>query len=501
MAEHKYTVRSCKTADHPDQRSVFKIYLSSANMWTRQLHAGDACHIVSLPTSTALPAIVWPAFTKVSDDVVQVSKALQALYGLNIGCQVSINKTNIAITDAHEIVLCEIHQNTSEPALPYLDKEGRPYWAWLLKHPLFKPEILAPGMIFDCEYGDEKRSFQIHSINSSTDPSLYCVQPGCIVYVKESGITGSLVVSCEGVGGLDKQIERLNEEIAEYGNSRQTKLPLSPGARQGGILLHGAPGTGKTIVLGKICEAEWRGVFHIDRPNEDMAKIEQIFSDALSCQPSVIIIDNLERIACRPGQTDLARSESFGQSLSRQLDRIDGTQTLAVGATRNLKEIDQDLRRVRRFELEIEIPIPDSESRAEILKVLCRLPKDKTNSILESVASRASGFVGEELLRLLREVRRFSKTQTTVSGSSIEDESQALIQSTEDAFNSVLPNIRPIAMEGITYDIPETKWNDIGGQHEVKKRVQKALVWPVKVDSSLHHRILSATAANVFIVP
>ena len=512
MKEPEYKVRPSSRAD---PRDVFRIFLSPAQLLLHKFHAGDICHIVTLHQSSTQPAVVWPATEKIKDDVVQTSKALQVLYGLKLDSRVSIRRGGVAITDADEITLCEIPQNESESALPNLDEDERSHWAWRLKHYLSKAEILAPGMTFDhVEANDEKRSYQIQSINSSADLILYRAQPSCTIELKDGDSEGAncleggksvLVVPSEGVGGLDKQIELLNNELIAYSKpyERNPNVPLFYQERQDGILLHGASGTGKSMILRKISEAGWRRVFHIDshRFDEDETGIHQIFSKALGCQPSVIIIDDLELIAGK-NHPDLTRS-----LLYRQLDRLDGSQTLAVGATRSLTDVDQDLRRVGRLGLEVEIPFPDSKSRAEILKVLCNLPKDKAHPTLDRVAARTHGFVGLDLDKLLRQAVKTSIAQDRASESTIGDidcrptEPQALLESMEDAFNSALQKIRPTVMQGISLEIPETKWTDIGGQHEVKKRIQQALVWPVKVELLLQHRILSPIAAKNFIVP
>lgn len=521
MSEPKYRVRPSSRADPKD---VFRVFLSPAQLVLHKLRAGEACHIETFQGSIR-PAIVWPASEKIKDDVVQTSKALQVLYGLKLDSRIAVRRGDIAIKDADEITLRELSQDESESALPTLDEDERFCWAWRIKHYLRKTEILAPGMIFDrVEANDEKRSFQIRRINSSTDPILYRARQSCTVHLNDgkseraNSLESSksfLLVTSQGIGGLDRQIELLNDEIVAYSgiHRRDTKMPRFFQSTQGGILLHGAQGTGKSLVLRRICAAGWRSVFHIEnaigshRLGVTETAIHQIFTDALGCQPSVIIINNLESIAGKQSSTDLARSVDVGHILSRELDRIDGTQTLAVGATRSLTEIDQDLRRAGRLEFEIEIPIPDSKSRAEILKVLCDLPKDNAHSTLDKVAARTHGFVGADLRKLLRQAVKKTIAQNRASESRIGDsdchptEPIALLDSMEDAFNSALRNIRPTAMQEIFLETPETKWSDIGGQHEVKKRLEQAVVWPLKVDRLLHHQILPAIIANGFTVP
>ncbi len=505
MKEPQYKVRPSSRADLKD---VFRIFLSPAQLLLHNFHPGDVCHIVTIDQSSTQPAIVWPATEKIKDDVVQTSKALQILYGLKLDSRISIRRGNMETTVAHEVILCEILKNESESesALSYLDEDERSHWAFVLKHQLVKAEVFAPGMTFDrVELNDQLRSFRIHSINSSVDRILYRAERNYEVFVKDSDYEGaikSLVVSSEGVGGLDKQIETLNDIISPYSHKIDSRVTPSLRARRGGIILHGPSGTGKSMVLGKICEAGWRKVFHIKDRNE--AAIRQVFANALACQPSAIIIDNLDVITGRKDPTDLARSVDVKDALSLELDQLDGTQTLAVGVTCSLDRIDQNLRLPGRLDSEIEIPLPDSQSRAEILKVLCELPKDESQSTLEAVAERTNGFSGVHLGKLLHQASKIRDAQFKASEFGDVDpdcwptETQTLLMFMKDAFNRAIRDMRPKVLH---LKIPETKFSDIGGQHEVKKRIQQALAWPAKVIILLHHRILAATVAKILIVP
>lgn len=219
---------------------------------------------------------------------------------------------------------------------------------------------------------------------------------------------------------------------------------------------------------------------------ENEAAIAQIFFDALQSQPSVIIIDDLdsifrEKVAQGPGQ-------SLYELLSEQLERLHGTSTLAVAAAGNLLDLDQNLRAARYWEIEIEIPVPDSKSRAEVLKALGKLPQSKRHSTLDDIASRTHGFVGADLETLMkRAVKMFYKRvkQTLVKKNALKtfkrmEPEQEFTEMHHDLENA-LSSIRPTAMQEIFVENPDVKWDDIGGQHEVKQVLEEALVWPIKV--------------------
>ena len=468
-----------------------------------RLSAGDVCHIET-PAGSIKPAVAWPAAEKIKDDIVQISKALQRLYNLELGCRVLISRSNVLIIDASDVELCEVPKEEPEMTLPALDETGRYHWSWLLEHTLEKAEILAPNMILDSVEGKaESRTFKILSINSSTDLGLYRAHQGCKVQIlvdnpeadhAEKKSLQTLVIPNGGIGGLGKQMKQLNDTIAMYSEScyRRPNMPAFFQPCQGGILLYGVRGTGKSTVLRKISEAAWHKVFHIDnavfnlRAGESEATINRIFSDALRRQPSVIIIDSLDVFAESRDTQEPRRSEGVGHTLSRELQRLGNTRTLAIGAARRLSSIHQDLRGPGRFELEIELPIPDSTSRAEILKVITGLPKEKAHPTLDSVASRTHGFVGADLKKLIGQAVKIrairDKDSGLTHGESTEHVApESLLEDMREDFENALLRVRPTAMQEVFVETPGVRWSDIGGQHSVKEELEEAIVWPMKV--------------------
>ena len=485
-----------------DSRDIFRIYLSPSNLVLHKFSAGNVCNIET-PDGLMKPAIVWPAAEKIKEDIVQTSKALQKLYGLELGCKVLLSQTKNPPQDANDVGLSEVFEDDSDISLSPLDEGGRFHWSWLLEYVVEQAVMLSPGMMLDnCECKGEKRAFKVQEINFSAESLLYRAHKGCKVYIvdntKEAVHPGDnlkceLLISSDGVGGLDRQIKQLNDIVAMYSPSYDStyNVPAFFQPRQGGILLHGARGTGKSTLLRKVSEAGWQKVFHIDhttttsRAEDSEAVIARIFSDALRYQPSVIIMDTLDSIANKQESPSLGRAFCTGQVLSRQLERLENTRTLAIGSCRSLTDIYQDLRGVGRFELEVEIPIPDSGSRTEILKVLSGLPKDSVQSTLDGIATRTHGFVGADLRKLLGQAVKIRAIRNRGAGSDhtgIENvPPDALLDDMKADFDGALLRVRPTAMQEVFVETPNVKWSDIGGQHGVKEELEEAVIWPVKV--------------------
>jgi len=503
-----YRVRPWRTTT--EFKDVFRVVLSPSSLLLHKLSSEDICNI-QVPDGSIHPAIVWPSSDRVEEDVIRTSKDLQKAYGLKLGTRVTITRRDAVVEDANEVLLYEISQEESGDMPSSLDEVGRLHWAWLLEYSLRMMKNIVPGLLLNLKAKGEERTFKILHINSSNDLSLYHTQSKCGVKIvddttqAEDGKKKALVIPTSEVGGLDHQIQQLNDTVAIYSarNNGRSKMPSFFQPCQGGILLHGARGTGKSTVLQKICEAGWCRVYRIDntvvgqRASESETTIKRIFSDATRFQPSVIIIDSLDMIAGRSG--------ALGPILSRELERLDNTLTIAIGATRNLSEIDQDLRSAGRFETEIEMPIPDSNSRAEILKVLCGLPKNISHTTLDDIATRTHGFVGADLKKLLGHAVRTNEIRHGATGLTGGDEDrhdttpQSLLHSMKTDFESALLNVRPTSMQEIFVEIPKVKWSDIGGQHELKKRLEQAVVWPFKV--SAQPRNLRSHALTIFSTP
>lgn len=505
-----YIVRPFSKPARTDSKDVFRIHLSPATILLHELHAGDAYQVQKFNQIIG-PAIAWPAPEKIIDSVVQTSKDLQALYGLKLGDRISILRNRVSIKDADSVVLCEFYPMNVKTFLPLLNELQRAHWSWFLEYTLEKAEHVCPGMLFEnVELRGEKRSFKVLSINSSDALAIFRAHSDSKIHVQDArsqrdGTSGSspelLEIPRDDIGGLRKELEQLNNHLAAYSAQRyKMKLPAYYRQRRGGVILYGPSGTGKSMLLRKICAAPWQKVFQIDstvtsrRSGDSEVLVQKLFEDALRCQPSVIAIDDLQSIA---GKKDLVEQSklSITAGLCEALDRLAGARVLVVATTDTLAGIDPSLRKPGRFEVEIEIPVPDSSTRTEILKVASGLPKDAHVQDLEVLGDRTHGFVGADLDRLTqlavdKAIERVSALPNDKNGTMIDKPIEAgpgvEVIVTKADLNSALLEVRPTAMREVFLETPKVKWSDIGGQHVVKKVLKQAVEWPFKVCSYFH---------------
>lgn len=223
------------------------------------------------------------------------------------------------------------------------------------------------------------------------------------VFAKKSSLTFA------DVGGMDKALKELCELILHIKHPEMYRHIGLPPPR--GFLLHGAPGTGKTLLAHAI--AGQLDVLLVEVPatelvagvsGESEERIREIFEQAASFAPCVLFIDEIDSISSnrQTAQKDMER-RIVAQLLS-SLDNLSklkfGDQVLVIGATNRPDSLDPALRRVGRFDHEISLGIPDRNARAQILQIISRNLKLERPFDFDEMASLTPGYVGADLLAL-----------------------------------------------------------------------------------------------------
>ncbi|KAH1487346.1 hypothetical protein KXX57_000271 [Aspergillus fumigatus] len=173
---------------------------------------------------------------------------------------------------------------------------------------------------------------------------------------------------------------------------------------------------------------------------------------------------------------------------------------LVVAATRHPNDVDDALRTPHRLAIEIEMQVPTAQDRAEILRAICgSSTRQLSEELIETIAEKTHGYVGADLFALLQLVCRKARQRQLCQSRSptrlcdvtsspdlvagvehIEENMVVDLDIEESDVMSALQETRPTAMREVFLETPKVRWTDIGGQHDIKKRLQKAVERPLK---------------------
>lgn len=182
-----------------------------------------------------------------------------------------------------------------------------------------------------------------------------------------------------------------------------------------GILLHGPPGTGKTMLANAIAGESGACFLRISAPEivsgmsgESEQKLRELFEEAIAKAPSIIFIDEIDAITPKRETSQRGMEKRIVAQLltstdSLSLENTGGKPVLIIGATNRPDALDSALRRAGRFDREICLGIPDEDARERILQVLSQKMKLDGAFDFRAIARRTPGFVGADLVSLTKE--------------------------------------------------------------------------------------------------
>ena len=297
-------------------------------------------------------------------------------------------------------------------------------------------------------------------------------------------------VTYDDVGGLKQEIEKVREmiELPLRHPEIFDRLGIDPPR---GVLLHGAPGTGKTLLAKAVANESGSNFVAINGPEvmskyvgEAEKKIRDLFKEAEENAPTVIFIDEIDAIAPK-------REEVTGEVERRVVAQIlalmDGLKergkVIVIGATNRPDALDQALRRPGRFDREIELRVPDRDGRSEILQIHTRGMPLEDDVNMEEIADITHGFVGADLAALCREsamnaLRRILP-ELDLEEQTIPQEVLEKLFVTNNDFMEALKSISPSALREVFIEVPDIRWEDIGGLEELKETLREAVEWPL----------------------
>ena len=314
-------------------------------------------------------------------------------------------------------------------------------------------------------------------------------------------------ISYEDVGGLKDEIQKVREmvELPIRHPELFERLGIEPPK---GVLLYGPAGTGKTLLAKAVANESEAHFISLAGPEviskfvgEAEERLRAIFAEAEENAPSIIFIDELDAIA--PKREEVV-GEVEKRIVSQMLSLMDGLksrgQVIVLAASNRPNSLDPALRRPGRFDREIEIGVPDKRGRKEILQIHTRgMPLDldplleKTKGdrdrarevFLDDFAAVTHGFVGADLHALCKEAAMKSLRRLLNSGEidldkEIPPKVLDEIRITKADFEDGLREIQPSALREVYIEVPNVKWEQIGGLEEIKRELKEAVEIPLK---------------------
>ena len=317
-------------------------------------------------------------------------------------------------------------------------------------------------------------------------------------------------VSYEDIGGLEREVARVREIV---------ELPLKHSRifeRLGilapkGVLLYGPPGTGKTL-LARAVAAESRVHFiHLNGPEimrkfygESEAKLREVFEEAARHAPAILFIDEIDAVA--PKRTEVA-GEVEKRVVAQLLSLMDGFvargQVIVIGATNIPEVLDPALRRPGRFDREIEIGVPNTQARLQILRIHTRAMPLAPDVDLQEIAEHSHGFVGADLEALGQEVgmialRRFLSS-APLDTDGIAAEELGTLQVTREDFLAGLKEVEPSATREFFIEKSSSTFASLGGLNEVK-RLLDAVVEHSHMRDEIYEQVGLAPPRGILLV-
>ena len=297
-------------------------------------------------------------------------------------------------------------------------------------------------------------------------------------------------ISYEDIGGLGPAIQRIREMVELPLRYPEVfgRLGIDPPK---GLLLHGPPGCGKTLLARAVASETNASFISIGGPEiitkfygESEARLRQIFDQAKREAPAIIFLDEIDSIAPR---RETVVGEVEKRVVAQLLSLMDGLESrgnvIIIGATNLPDALDPALRRPGRFDREITIGVPDSFGRKQILEIQTSGMPLADDVDVRRLAEALHGFTGADIAALCREAAmaalRRAVPQSRFDLAELPYEDLLGVQVCRADFNAALKEVEPSAMREVSVEVPDIGWDDIGGLDDVKRELRQVIEWPL----------------------
>jgi len=279
---------------------------------------------------------------------------------------------------------------------------------------------VSPTLRNDLEAGDRvaiNDSFNVQGIlDPETDARAQAMQ-----------IDASPDVVYDDIGGLDEQIREVREAVEQplINADQFREVGVDPPS---GVLLHGPPGTGKTMLARAVANQtdatfiKMAGSELVHKFIGEGAKlVRDLFELARQHQPAVIFIDEIDAIAAKRTESKTSGDAEVQRTMMQLLSEMDGFEDRGevriIAATNRFDMLDRAILRPGRFDRLIEVPMPDWDGRKRILEIHTVEMSLEDDTDMATLAGETEGFSGAELASLATEAGMFAirDDRTTVS--------------------------------------------------------------------------------------
>ncbi len=440
--------------------------------------SGDIVEIKGKRRSTA--AVVWQAHQQDEGlDFIRIDGYIRQNVGLGIGDKAFVTKAQV--NDAERVILAP-PQNQRTPISPDFAEYAKNK---LENKPLVKGDVV-PVPMFGYVFNFIVAQVTPHGVVRATSNTE--------VVVKTEPVSESLVrigeVHYEDIGGLKNEIQKIREmvELPIRYPELFERLGIEPPK---GVLLYGAPGTGKTLLAKAVANESDAHFIDISGPElvskfvgESEERLRSIFEEAKEKAPTIIFMDEIDAIAPKREE---ATNEVERRMVSQLLTLMDGMgsrgQVIVIGATNRPNAIDPALRRPGRFDRELEIGVPDRNSRKEIIQIHIRnMPVAKDVNI-EELADMTHGYTGADITSLAREAAMATLRRLLpkiIDKRSVPNELLMSLEVSKNDFVDAFSAIQPSALREVFIERPNVHWDDVGGLDNVKAQLKEAVELPIK---------------------
>lgn len=329
-------------------------------------------------------------------------------------------------------------------------------------------------------------------------------------------------VSLADLGGLDSVVQELGDLLILPMTRPQVYVSSNVQPPRG-VLLHGPPGCGKTMIANAFAAELAVPFIAISAPSivsgmsgESEKALREYFEEAKKIAPCLIFIDEIDAITPKRESAQREMEKRIVAQLltcmdDLALEKTDGKPVIVLAATNRPDSLDPALRRGGRFDKEINMTVPSEQMREHILRALTRKMRFADDLDFKTLAKRTPGFVGADLndlvstagsaaikryLEILKshtdedmetdetddlnpKVKELRRLIAHAKEAPIGEEIQTILVSNTD-FMTALPKIQPSSKREGFATIPDTTWADIGALSGIREELATAIVEPIK---------------------